>query len=67
MPKIPGAGQLGGSLLPPSPINRPKGVHISKAENGYIVSLDKTETYDQTFKVAMTVVELTKIIAEYLD
>lgn len=46
-------------------INRPKAVHITAADNGYVITLDQTTSYDQKYKVAKDASEVAEIITAY--
>ena len=60
-------GALVGSAnsLNPMPMNNPKSVVISVAENGFVLQLQKVTEYGQTYKVAKDVSEIPDIITAY--
>jgi hypothetical protein len=53
------------SSLTPGVVNNPKRVNISKAENGFMISLQKTDSYGEMYKVAKEVSEIADIVTAY--
>lgn len=58
-----GVGSAANALS--SAVKRPKQAIVQSADNGYVVSLDKTDEYGQTHKIANNPEEVADIIKTY--